>query len=366
MRTQRSWRTSRAALVALSVGVAACDIPSALPIFEQTWVVPADSVTVSVSEILPSNVALNGGGTAFLVTVAAPTAFSSTLGALCGQPACQSPGTVNAPVPAFTSAGAALTRTVSFPATVASATVTAGTLNLQVNNTLGFDPLRPNGAGGPYGSIAITITNGASNATTTFTGVLQSIPTGATTNLVVPIPTGAYAASFTVAVALNVPAGSNANLSASNGFSVQPSVTGLTVSQASVVVNAEPISTPPSSFDLEDVEFGDEIEGGAIILDVTNPFTATAALTMTINAPAQNGSGQVTVVKNVNIPATPTSSVTVTLTKPEMTSLAGKSNVTITVSGTATGTGAGNTVSVSPAQVLKLRTNVQLVIRVGG
>ncbi len=366
MRTQRSWRASRAAIIALAAGIAACDVPSSPPIFEQTWVVPADSVEVNVSQILPTNVALNGGGTAFLVTVASPAAFATTLGTLCGQPECQAGAPVSAPVPAFTSSGAALTRVVPFPATVASATITGGTLALQVTNSLGFDPLRPNGASAPYGSLAITITNGATNTTTTFTGATQAMATGAVTNLSVPIPAGTYGTSFTVSAAFTVPAGNTATMAASNAFSIAPSVTGLTLSAASVVVNGEAISTTPTAFDLSDVDFGDEIESGAIKLDVVNPFTATATLQLFISAPAQGSSGPVDVVKNINIPATPTSQATVNLTKQEITSLAGKSGVTIRVVGTANGTGAGNTVSVTPAQVLKMLTSVQLVVRVGG
>ena len=70
--------------------------------------------------------------------------------------------------------------------------------------------------------------------------------------------------------------------------------------------------------------------------------------------------------KAISIPATPTSTVTITLTKAEMSSLIGKSGVTITVNGTANGTGAGGTVAVTPTQVLKLRTKVQLLINMGG
>lgn len=366
MRTQRTRRASRAAIVALTVGLAACDLPSSAPILQQTWIVPADSVQVSVSQILPTSVALNGGGTAFVVTVAAPAAFSTTLGTLCGQPACQSGAAVTAPVPAFTSAGAALTRVVSFPATVASATITAGTLNLQITNSLGFDPLRPNGVSGPYGSLAITITNGATNSTTTFTGTTQAMATGAVTNLSVPIPAGTYGASFSVSAAFNVPNGSPATMAASNAFSIAPSVTGLTLSAASLVVTNESIATTPNTFDLENADFGGEVQGGGIVLDVVNPFTATAALTLVIQAPAQASGPAVSISKPVNIPATPTSTATITLTGAEMRSLIGKTGVTITVNGTANGTGAGGTVSVTPGQVLKLRTQVQLLLNVGG
>lgn len=367
MHTLRSPRAAAGALLLLAGALAACDIPTKAPILQQTWVVPADSVSVDVAQLLPAAITVNGAGTAFVVSVPAPGAFAATLGTLCPDAACQVPGTVVANVPAFTSGAGALTRTVTFPATVASATVTGGTLALSVNNQLGFDPLRPNGAlAAPYGSIAITITNGAASATTTLLGSpTLGIPNGVTTDLSVPVPAGVYAGSFTVSVVLDVPAGGPATLSASNAITVTPSVAGLTVSQAAVVVNNEAISTTPTAFDLADLDFADQVEGGGVLLDVTNPFTASAALTVEIFAPPQGGGPSVTVTKPLAIPATPTSSATVTLTKAELQSLVGKSGVTVSVSGAANGTGAGNTVAVTPGQRMMLRTNVQLILNVG-
>jgi hypothetical protein len=359
-------RTKLVLLLASAGLAAACDIPSSAPIFQQTWVVPGDSIAVSVAQILPANVALNGAGTGFLVVVTPPGSFNSTLGTLCGQPACQSPGSVVAPVPAFTSSGAALTRTVAFPATVTSATVTSGTLSLDVANALGFDPLRPNGANPPYGTVSVTITNGAAVTTTTFSGATRTLANGALTNLSVPIPAGTYAGSFSVSVAFDVPAGGSATLAASNAITITPSVNTLTVSQATVLVQNETITTSPEGYDLEDVDFADDVQGGGIIVNVTNPFTASAALTVLLQAPAQNGQGAVAINKVLNIPAIPTSTSTISLTQLELRSLIGKTGVTLTVSGTANGTGAGNTVSIMPTQRMMLRTSMQLLINVGG
>lgn len=345
--------------------VAACDIPSDPPILQQTWIIPADSITVGVAEILPANVALNAGGTAFVVNVAAPAAINSTLGVLCGDPACQSPTTVTAPVPAFTSGAGALGTTVSFPSGVNAATVTSGSLNLSVNNTLGFNPLRPNGTSAPFGSIAITLTSGSTTSTTTFTGATSSLPTGATTVLNVPLPTGVYTGTISVAAVLNVPAGGNGSLNSANALSIGSAVQSLTVSQATVVVNADAINTSPTEFDLEGVDFGDQVESGGLILDVNNGLTASANMSVAISAPAQNGSAAVTVTKALVIPATATSSSTISLSKAELQSLLGKANVTITVTGTATGSGAGNTVVVTPTQRITLRTRVRLVLNVG-
>lgn len=359
-------RAPRVLPLALLAALAACDLPSSAPIFQQSWTVPGDSVTVPVTQILPAGVAFNGTATAFLVSVADPADFSTTLGTLCGQPACQSGAAVSAPVPAFTSSGAALSRTVAFPATVASGTVVSGSLSLAVQNTLGFDPLRPNGATAPYGTLTVTITNGASSTTTTFTGASQTMANNFTSFLSVPIPAGSYTGSFAVSASFDVPAGGTANLAAGNAISISPSVVDLTVSQVSVVVVNEAISTAPSAYDLEDIDFADRVEGGSIILDVSNPFTATATLNVVLSAPAQAGQPLVSISKAIVIPATPTSTTTVTLSKAELQSLVGKTGVNMTVSGTANGTGAGNTATVTPTSRIVMRSNIQVVVNVGG
>lgn len=366
MSSKLTRRLLGAALLATTGVVAACDnpLPSSAPILQQTWVVPGDSVTVGVSQILPAGVNLNGGGTAFVVST--PSAnLSTTLGALCGIAACQSTTTATVPVPAFTSGASTLSSTIAMPAGVTTATVTGGNVVLAVANNLGFDPLRPNGASAPYGRLIVTRTSGTATRTDTIGGATQAMPTGATTTLTLALPTGTWSGSLTFGLVFDVPAGGNATLNANNGLSLSASLQTLTVSAATVVVNNDAVNTAPSAFNLEDVDFADQVESGGFEIDVANPFTASAALTMQISAPAQLGQPAVSISKALAIAATPTSSTQVALTKAELQSLVGKANVTIAVNGTATGTGAGNTVSVSPAQKITMRTKIRLVLNVG-
>ena len=364
MHPQSARRLARVTLLIPITLLAACaipEIPSAAPIFQQTWVVPSDSVTVGVTQILPAGVVVNGAGTAFVVTTPGAN-INTTLGAVCGQAACQSGVTVSAPVPAFTSGAGALSTTIAFPSGVAGAAVTGGTVSLAVTNNLGFDPLRPNGAAtAPFGRIIAVMTSGTATRTDTIVGsAAQGMPNGALTNLQFTLPVGTYTGSLSIAISLVVPAGAVASLNAANALVVATSLQNLAVSQATVAVTNRAINATPSAFDLSDIDFADQVEGGGLILDILNPFTATAALNIVISA------GLVTITKPVNVPATPTSTTSVTLTKAELQSLLGKPNVTIGASGTANGTGAGNTVAVSPAQRITVRTKIQIVLNVGG
>ena len=371
MTFQFTRRPRRAALlVALAgvAGVAACDIPSEAPILRQTWILPADSASLGVAAMLPAGVRDTVVGTTPTFVVTTPTTVvNTTLGALCSQPACQSTTTVSAPTPAFTSPPGLLGSTINLPTGVNSVTVSGGSLRVLVNNNLGFDPLRPNGAGtAPFGQIRFAISSGTVTRTDTIRGsASQGMPTGATTTLLVTLPTGVYAGSISIAITVVVPAGGTASLNANNAFSLTSSLLNFAVSQATVVVNNVVVNTTPTTFSLTDVDLVDQVQGGGVILDVVNPFTASAALNVVFAAPAQGTGPAVTISKPINIPAQPTSITSVTLTQSELRSLLGKTGVSIRVNGTASGTGAGNSMVVTPASQITFRTKLQLILNVG-
>ena len=360
-------RAPRTVLLACVAALAACGIPSEPPIFEQTWIVPADSITVTASDLVPAGITVTAGATpSFSVTT--PTAnFSTTLARICGHPVCQSPVSVTTNTPAFSSAPGLLAASVSFPTRVTSVTVAGGLVRFAITNNLGFDPLRPNGPNtAPYGTLTVTITGGASPQSYLITGSpTQGMPNGATTPLNFALATGVYLSTINVDLAPNVPTGGSATINGSNGLAVATSLQSLSVSQASFTVQAESINSAPSAFDLEGVDFADRVQGGALLLTTVNPFTATAAFSLVIQAPAQNGSGAVTISKAVAIPAQPTSTSSISFTRAEIRSLLGKSGVTMRVNGLMSGTGPLNSIILTPTSQLIVRMQLQLLLHVG-
>ena len=352
-------RRLRLPAVLLAGLLAACEVPSAPPILQQTWAVPGDSSGIGVTELLPTGVQVSGGS--FTATTQ-PGTMSSTLAQLCGQPACQSATTVSAPVPAFSGS---LQQGIGFPSGVTNVTVSGGTLTLAIANTLGFDPLRPNGAAAPYGSAAVLVSSGATSRTQTFDGSTQAMPTGQTTTLSVALPTGAYTGSLTVMITFTVPAGGTASLRGSNAVAVTATVQGLTASSATVGLLNKPFSVAPTAFDLADVDFSDIVAGGELALRITNPLMAQAAATLTLSAPAQGTSGAVSITKPLPIPAGATQTTTIALTAAELRSLLGKTGVTIGLAGTATGLGSGSTVTVTPTQRIAVKSTIRLLLNAG-
>jgi hypothetical protein len=360
-------RRAFAAPLLTLLALTACDLPSEAPIFQQTWVVPTDTVTVGVEELLPAGLTVTGATTpAFSISV--PDALiSTTFGAMCGEPACQSPVTVTAPVPAFTSPAGALSETLTFPSGMLSATITGGTLRIAVTNGLGFDPLRPNGAGSaPYGSLEITITSGTLSSTQSIIGSPTSgMPSGETTIYSLPLPTGVYTGTIALDAQIDVPAGDAAPMQRDQVLGIVAGLQNPTVSEATVAVIAQAIATPASDFDLEDVDIGDDVVAGGLLLEVVNPFTATATLDLEFSAPAQNGDAAVSIQKTVNVAASSTTNGTINLTQTELRSLLGKTGVSISTTGTVNGTGAGNGVTVLPTSEITIRTQLSLTINVG-
>src|SRR5262245_41544893 len=120
-------KLSRALVCALgALSLAACDIPTEPPKLDQRWIIPAKSTTIDVAQLLPTGVSLVGS--AFSVNVS-PVTVSQTLATSC--PACSAVNGLSAPVPAFSSN---ITSTVVLPANVSAATLSAGTVNLSIQN----------------------------------------------------------------------------------------------------------------------------------------------------------------------------------------------------------------------------------------
>ena len=102
-----------------------CDVPTAVPLIDVRWVFPIEETSISVAELLPSNVAIAGGN--FDLTVA-PVLLPQALGGLCGP--CLLVDGFTAPKPAFNlsyQSGGTLERASNGkPATkVAASTMTA-------------------------------------------------------------------------------------------------------------------------------------------------------------------------------------------------------------------------------------------------
>lgn len=339
-------------LSALSLG-AACDIPTEAPIVDQRWVVPSQTSRISVANLLPSGVTILGDSSGFTVSAAAAS-VTRALSQDC--PTCVAGNGFTGPKPAFT---ATASMTTSLPSDISSATLTGGSLVINVTNNYGFDPLRPNGAAAPFGNATITVSNGnTSLGTTTVDGSTQALPAnGGTLNVTVPLAgTITGSSPVTVTITLSSPAGSPVFMDASKTIVVTATPTGLKVATAGVSVAGRTLSTT-TSMNLSDVDqsISDHVLSGALLLTIVNPFTVTSNLTVTLKP--DNGAA---ITKPLTL-GLGTTTQSIALLQSELKSLLGH-NVTLTVTGTPSSSGA---VTISPKQAVVVTAKLDISLELG-
>lgn len=348
-------RTHLAALAACVV-FAGCEYPTALPIFETRWIVPAEETRFGVAELLPGEVTLEPDLSAFIVNFD-PVSFSTSLGAIC--PACVVADGFTVPKPAFIGS---VDADITFPSEVSAVTVIDGSIYVEITNGLNFDPIRP--AAGTFGSITITITDDADGdlvGTLTVNGTATPFPPTSTLARSIPLQAVTIDGALNADVQLNSPTGDPVTVDSSLPISVLAQALNVRVSSVDIDVSGQAVSLDPTSLDLEDVDqdIADRVMSGAFIVDVTNPFDVGAQFQITISGP-----GFTTINKNVTVPSGPEVQVSIPFTVQEIRSMLGRSGLTL--SGGATVDAGAGIITVNPGEELVITASLDLELRIGG
>lgn len=334
--------------VTMLLGLGACDrIPTAPPKFETRLILPGESTTLSVNNLLPANVTVQG--TSFRLTVPGSSITPKTLAQMCAECAAAPPG-VPVPKPQFSDN---VVSTINLPADVTSATVTSGNVSLQLTHNFGFDVVRPGGA--PGGSIVVTIRNGTTVVgTTTYTGPFAS---GVPLTLDIPLVPGVISGTLQATVAVVSPAAVVAmNSSGTITGTVTPGA--ILISEARVALVNKTVTADPVSIDLSEVDdvVRDHVVSGAFVVTMTNPFATTGNLNLVVQ-----GAGMTTIQKTLTI-ATGTTTQRIAFTQAQLQAMFGR-NITIAISGPISAT--GGSLVVRPGQVVTVSTNLDIIFLVG-
>jgi hypothetical protein len=353
----------RAALLGTAIGLAGCDIAefaaNPMPRFEQTWNLPAPSMSVSVGSLLPTDnsVQILPDSSAFAVSISG-TSITRRVGADCSQ--CETLNGTNAFKPAFVlNAG----NSSGLPADVVSAAVTNGTVSIQLTNNMSFDPLfvRTNPGPQTQGYMLIVIRSGSlvlgrdsvNGATTTFAP-------GTQLTRIVPLTTGTITNSITVDVTIDSPQGDHNEFINANGtLNAVAAVPTLHVASVGLNVPGRRLTSSQVELDLSEFDgIGDPFQG-VLEMTISNPFAVSGAVGMRFRyGPAAGdvfadsvafagGSGQVRRLQ---------------LDSARIARLIGN-NVNLEVTGTVTSTAP---VIVTPRQVISLANRFILKVRTGG
>jgi hypothetical protein len=354
--------TSGGLTVLVGMGlVTACDVPTGMPKLEQQWILPVTETSIEVGEFLPDRVGMTEDSTAFTVDVE-PIVFNETLGALC--PVCQPLDGLTVPKPEFTGV---FHESVSPPEDVESAQVQEGRIVVEAENGFDFDPLRP--PGGESGTVRLALRDGSPTGPVLdevlVDGAVEGFAPGATLSRELEY-SGPVASDIFVTADVDSPAGGLepgnwVQIRTSNRIEITATPEVLEAASAEIRVAGEVFDLGATDLDVADIsdDMVDQIQSGALQLELVNPWAVGAVLNLTINGPTMDAP----VVLIAPIPAAPTSSVRVEVSQAELRAFLGAPGVIMTGQGTVD-LGAG-TVTLAPGQIMTIETKIDLVILVG-
>jgi len=343
----------RAGAWVLLAAAAACDLPTEAPQWDTQWLVPVDSARISVQELLPSNVGVSPDGSAFEITMS-PANFSQDLATLC--PLCPLGGVF--PKVAFQTSFSDMT---TLPNDVVGATTRSATASVVFTNNMSFDPVRPGGS--ETGEIRITVRDGSLTgpvlAERVIDGATEAVPPGLDFQFQFDLGNQSFGDTLITVVTIDSPLGPPVLLSAGDNYAVSFAPDGILLDEAVIRLDGQSVDIDPVTLDAEQVpaDIIEHIEGGALVLEVANPFQVEANMQLQISGP-----GFLTIQKDLAV-GMGASEETVTLTQAELRSFLGQADVSF--SGTGAASAPSGSTAVRADQVVLFNAFLELTVRVG-
>lgn len=337
-----------AAFLAAVAGSSACDLPTAFPEWETTWVVPAEEARIELGSLLPPGVTIVAGP-AFELSLS-PASDGLTLGEACG-PGCGALDGLVAPKPAFT---LTIDERIGLPPDVVSATLAGGTVGVVVRHDLGFDPLRPSATA--RGSLVVTARVGtrllASDSTA---GETTAFPSGTPLAIDLPLAAAEIDGPIDVAVRLRSPAGDPVRIDTDASLTVTATPESVRLSEVRVRADGRPVSAADVALDFAGVDEAvvDRVRRGALRLRVSNPIAAAGPLALRLVTPTR------TIDRSIDLQPG-TTETRVELSGEEIRSILGSSSTTLSVTGALSG--AGGVLTARPDQVVAVESRLELVL----
>jgi hypothetical protein len=339
------------------VGLAACEFPTSVPQWDQTWEVPGERVSVSVAELLPADIRITPDSSAF-ETDAPGTSISFSLADMCGS-VCTVANGLTVPKPEFRDT---ITTTSALPGDLVSTTLTGGSLNATIAHNLSFDPLRPStDPANPRGFLVVDVTsNGNVVAHDSIDGNDTSFPSGSSLSPSLDIQPVEVSGSLDIRIIIYSPSGDPATIDTADTLGVNVATATLQFSEATInasSVTIDPVTTPIDFPELEsDNALLDHIQSGSLLLDVSNPFSVTGNLDIAFQ-------GSTTPVQRTLAINTGTYADSVSFTGTELRSLLSSGAVDLVASGSVSAS--GGAITVTPTQELVLDSRFRLVMLIG-
>jgi hypothetical protein len=338
-----------AGLLLVAAALAACDFPTALPRFEPRFVMPIDSTTIRVNELLPAGVSATD--TTFVLSLA-PVDVQKSLADMCGSPCQLLHGRV-APKPAFSYSFAT---PLALPADIHGGVLSSGSVQVTASHSFAFDPLRPPGSL-RNGTLTIVVRSGGRQVGTAV--IDQPFPRHTPVARTISITPGNLNGEIDVQLILDSPAGDPVMINTAEAVHVTARPGALHVTEIRAAVRQRTIAMQPLDVDLSGVD--DDIRsrarGGSLILQMRNPFNVSGELQLKLYSPPSGADYQYPVVI-----APGETTQRIELTQYEMFRVLGF-NVNVSLAGPVSGDGA--TMTLRPGQVISLSSRLELILEIG-
>lgn len=264
-------------------GLVACDFPTESPLWDQTWVVPVESIVVRATDLLPEGVDVNEDTTAFTAETPEAT-IRVTLAEVCTQ--CLLLNGLRTRKPEF---GDTVTTETTLPSELVSATLAGGAFDVVVGHNLNFDPLRPSSdPAAPRGYLVFRFSsNGTVVAYDSISGDDTAFPGGTTLTPDVPVRPVEVSSSIVLDVYVYSPEGDSVTVEALDtaGLTLRPSI--VEISQVTVEASSTTIDPVRTTMDFSGVDSTaiEHVQSGALLVDVDNPWNVTGTLDVILDPP---------------------------------------------------------------------------------
>ena len=357
----------RAILLGLALTTSGCDIvelaTNPAPGFEQQWNLPADSTVISVATLLPSSVSIYStpGSTppdssAFELTMNL-LPISRRVGDDCAP--CQTQDGQTTIKPAFVLSSGS---TTLLPADVVSGSLVGGQVDVQVTNTLSFDPLRVKTGPGAQGFMLIVLRSGSLViARDSVNGATTAFAPGAVLTRPLTLQSAVVNGTVSVDLIINSPVGDhNVFIDASGRVDASSLVQSFRLASARINVNGRPlVSQGADSIPLDGLDraISDRVISAGLDMTISNPFAIAGEVDVEFGyAPSQ------AISKTIAMPTGVDQLRSVSLDQSELRSLFGQ-KVGLRLNGPVSSVGP---IDVTPKQVVTIANRLRLTVLVGG
>ncbi|HEX6927164.1 MAG TPA: hypothetical protein VF167_17195 [Longimicrobiaceae bacterium] len=334
-------------LFLLGLALTSCDLPTELPDWDTRWVIPVDRTTITARSIVTGDAGGGDEGEAFELELPG-ISVTRSLGEIC--PLCGPLDGRTVPKPAF---DVSVSSGVPLPEELISARLEGGELAIAIQHDFPFDPLRP--GGDEPGTLVLTVRSGSALlARDSIDGREVALPPGTVLRRTLPLRAAEVAAPLEVTATLRSPAGDPVTIDLTDRFLLELSAR-VALAEVRLRLRDREVASDPILLALNEIDdaAAERLRGGAVLIELENPFELTADLDLHITA----GGAQITKPLEV---APGSSELRIDLTRDEARAIVGQAEVVFEFAGRVSSGDEGTVIR--PDDEVSLTTALEMVV----